>query len=146
MALKLRLKPCERVVINGCVVQNENRRYTLTVSNFAQIIRGSDILQEEQAVTPVRRAYFLIQNMLLDPTAAAAGSGMVAEMMAQLYTIFSRRDIQDQIARSMGHVGERDYYKALAALRPVMEYEDTLLGPSNVPMPDPGCADHLAGG
>lgn len=146
MALKLRLKPCERVVINGCVVQNENRRYTLTVSNFAQIIRGSDILQEEQAVTPVRRAYFLIQSMLLDPAAAAAGSGMVAEMMAQLYTIFSRRDIQDQIARSMGHVGERDYYKALAALRPVMEYEDTLLGPSSVPMPDPGCADHLAGG
>ncbi len=146
MALKLRLKPCERVVINGCVVQNENRRYTLTVSNFAQIIRGSDILQEDQAVTPVRRAYFLIQSMLLDPTAAASGSGLVAEMMAQLYTIFSRRDIQDQIARSMGHVGERDYYKALAALRPVMEYEDTLLGPSNVPIPDPGCADHLAGG
>ncbi|PWC37802.1 flagellar biosynthesis repressor FlbT [Azospirillum sp. TSO35-2] len=128
MALKLRLKPCERVVINGCVVQNENRRYTLTVSNFAQIIRGSDILQEEEAVTPVRRSYFLIQSMLLDPTVAANGSGAVAEMMAQLYTAFSRADIQDCIARAMGHVGERDYYKALAALRPVMDYEGTLLG------------------
>ncbi|ALG74937.1 flagellar protein [Azospirillum thiophilum] len=127
MALKLRLKPCERVVINGCVVQNENRRYTLTVSNFAQIIRGSDILQEEDAVTPVRRAYFLIQNMLLDPTAAATGGGAVADAMAQLYTAFTRPDIQDRIARAMGHVGERDYYKALAALRPVMDYEGTLL-------------------
>jgi len=147
MALKLRLKPCERVVINGCVVQNENRRYTLTVSNFAQIIRGSDILQEEQAVTPVRRAYFLIQSMLLDPTAAASGAGPVAKMMAELYTAFSRHDIQDRIARAMTHVGERDYYKALAALRPVMEYEDTLLGTrAAAPIKDSERADHHAGG
>lgn len=129
MALKLRLKPCERVVINGCVVQNENRRYTLTVSNFAQIIRGSDILQEEDARTPVRRAYFLIQSMLLDPRLVASGTGLVTDMMASLYTAFLRPDMRDHIARSMGHVGERDYYKALAALRPVMDYEDTLLTP-----------------
>lgn len=146
MALKLRLKPCERVVINGCVVQNENRRYTLTVSNFAQIIRGSDILQEEQADTPVRRAYFLIQSMLLDPVAAATGGRVVAEMMANLYTAFSRRDIQDRIARSMTHVGERDYYKALAALRPVMEYEDEVLGRSTAPAAGIERADHHAGG
>lgn len=127
MALKLRLKPCERVVINGCVVQNENRRYTLTVSNFAQIIRGSDILQEEAAVTPVRRAYFVIQSMLLDPQGNDGRSGIVAEMMATLYTVFARPDIRDRIARAMRHVGERDYYKALACLRPVMDYEKTVL-------------------
>lgn len=140
MALKLRLKPCERVVINGCVVQNENRRYTLTISNFAQIIRGSDILQEEDAVTPVRRAYFLIQSMLLDPTVAASGSGAVAEMMAQLYTTFTRPDIQDRIAGAMGHVGERDYYKALSALRPVMEYEGTLLSAAKAAAPAPAAS------
>lgn len=151
MALKLRLKPSERVVINGCVVQNENRRYTLTVSNFAQIIRGSDILQEEEAVTPVRRAYFLIQSMLLDPAAAAAGTGLVAAMMAQLYTSFTRADIQDRIARAMGHVGERDYYKALAVLRPVMEYEGAVLGVPRNAVPDatgpePDRPIHHAGG
>jgi flagellar protein FlbT len=148
MALKLRLKPCERVVINGCVVQNENRRYTLTISNFAQIIRGSDILQEEDAVTPVRRAYFLIQSMLLDPEVAANGGGAVAEMMAQLYTTFVRADMQDRIARAMGHIGERDYYKALSALRPVMEYEATLLSaPPSAPAPaiQVGGIGHQAG-
>lgn len=146
MALKLRLKPCERVVINGCVVQNENRRYTLTISNFAQIIRGSDILQEEDAVTPVRRAYFLIQSMLLDPTVAANGSGAAAEMMAQLYTTFTRPDIQDRIARAMGHIGERDYYKALSALRPVMEYEGTLLSPAPSATPSAPAASFQADG
>ncbi|OYD81124.1 flagellar biosynthesis repressor FlbT [Azospirillum brasilense] len=127
MALKLRLKPCERVVINGCVVQNENRRYTLTVSNFAQIIRGSDIMQEDEADTPVRRAYFVIQSMLLDPQAAEEYGSVVAGMMAKLYTAFMHPEMQDRIMQAMRNVSDRDYYKALACLRPVMAYEDSLL-------------------
>ncbi|PWC35164.1 flagellar biosynthesis repressor FlbT [Azospirillum sp. TSO22-1] len=127
MALKLRLKPCERVVINGCVVQNENRRYTLTVSNFAQIIRGSDIMQEEEADTPVRRAYFVIQSMLLDPHAAGGYSDVITGMMAGIYTALANPDMQGRILQAMQHVSERDYYKALATLRPVLAYEDTVL-------------------
>lgn len=133
MALKLRLKPCERVVINGCVVQNENRRYTLTVSNFAQIIRGSDIMQEDEADTPVRRAYFMIQSMLLDPQAAEQYGGVVAGMMAKLYTAFIHPEMQDRIMQAMRNVSDRDYYKALACLRPVMAYEDGLLNARRPP-------------
>ncbi|NUB28724.1 flagellar biosynthesis repressor FlbT [Azospirillum brasilense] len=133
MALKLRLKPCERVVINGCVVQNENRRYTLTVSNFAQIIRGSDIMQEDEADTPVRRAYFVIQSMLLDPQAAEQYGSVVAGMMAKLYTAFMHPEMQDRIMQAMRNVSDRDYYKALACLRPVMTYEDGLLNAQRSP-------------
>lgn len=127
MALKLRLKPNERVVINGCVVQNENRRYTLTVSNFAQVIRGSDIMMEEEADTPARRAYFLIQSMLLDPRSADGIAERLTAMMAQLYAAFLHPGTRNNIMTAMQHVGERDYYKALAALRPVMAYEEGLL-------------------
>lgn len=127
MSLKLRLKPRERVVINGCVVQNENRRYTLTISNFAQIIRGNDIMQEDEADTPVRRAYFLIQSMLLEPRLAGEYAGVIADMMAKLYGVFARPDIQDQIMQAMQNVSERNYYKALTCLRPVMAYEASVL-------------------
>ena len=127
MSLKLRLKPNERVVINGCVVQNANRRNTLTVSNFAQIIRGGDILTKEDADTPVRRAYFVIQTMLLDPAAADDRAELVATLMAKLYAAFGRDDIRDHVMQAMQHVSERDYYKALARLRPVMAYEESVL-------------------
>jgi flagellar biosynthesis repressor protein FlbT len=128
MALKLRLKPCERVVINGCVLQNENRRYTLTVSNFAQIIRGSDIMQEEDANTPVRRAYFVIQSMLLDARSAEDYANVITTMMAKLYTAFVHPEMQDHIMHAMEYVGVGDFYKALASLRPVIQYERMLLG------------------
>ncbi|HEV7372700.1 flagellar biosynthesis repressor FlbT [Arenibaculum sp.] len=127
MALKLRLKPNERVVINGCVVQNDNRRYTLTVSNFAQIIRGSDILDEDEADTPVRRAYFVIQGMLLDPALVKERAEILTTMMAKLYAAFQRPDMRDRVMEAMHQVGAADYYKALACLRPVMAYEETVL-------------------
>lgn len=127
MALKLRLKPNERVVINGCVVQNDNRRYTLTVSNFAQIIRGSDILDEDDADTPVRRAYFVIQGMLLDPALAREREELLTTMMAKLYAAFQQPDMRDRVMEAMHQVGAADYYKALACLRPVMAYEETVL-------------------
>lgn len=127
MALKLRLKPNERVVINGCVVQNDNRRYTLTVSNFAQIIRGSDILDEDEADTPVRRAYFVIQGMLLDPALVKDRAEILTTMMAKLYAAFQRPDMRDRVMEAMHQVGAADYYKALACLRPVMAYEETVL-------------------
>ncbi|MBP2232392.1 flagellar biosynthesis repressor FlbT [Azospirillum agricola] len=128
MSLKLRLKPLERVVINGCVVQNDNRRYTLTISNFAQIIRGSDIMQDEEATTPARRCYFVIQSMLLDPAAAGTHTPVITGMMADLYAAFVRPDVQNHIMQAMGYVAERDYYKALSSLRPVLDYENTVLG------------------
>ncbi|WP_207477334.1 flagellar biosynthesis repressor FlbT [Arenibaculum pallidiluteum] len=127
MALKLRLRPHERVVINGCVVQNAGRRYTLTIGNFAQIIRGCDLLQEDEADTPIRRAYFVIQSMLLDPKSVEQYGEVIAGMMAKLYVALPKAAHQEQILRAMDHVGERDYYKALACLRPVMAYEETVL-------------------
>lgn len=145
MALKLRLKPNERVVINGCVVQNENRRYTLTVSNFAQVIRGSDIMMEEEADTPVRRAYFLIQSMLLDPKNADLLMERLTSMLAQLYAAFLEPRARNGIMTAVGHVGERDYYKAMAALRPVMAYEESLLSPARDLPPAPAAVPAHAG-
>ena len=146
MSLKLRLKPRERVVINGCVLQNDNRRYTLTVSNFAQIIRGSDIMQEDEADTPVRRAYFVIQSMLLDPRAADDYGAVIIDVMAKLYTTFVHPDMQDRIMQAVQNIGQRDYYKALACLRPVMAYEEQVLSRAGERAANAGAAELRVGG
>ena len=53
MGLRLRLRPRERIIINGCVVTNGDRRNTITVSSFGQVLRSKDILLPENAETPV---------------------------------------------------------------------------------------------
>ena len=70
MPLKLSLKPGERFVVNGAVLQNGDRRAVLLLQNKASILREKDIIQPEDANTPARRIYFPIMMMYLDPTEA----------------------------------------------------------------------------
>ena len=68
MALKLSLKPDEKLVINGAVIANADRRATLIVHNKASILREKDILQEQDVDTPAKRIYFPIMLMYMDET------------------------------------------------------------------------------
>ncbi len=66
MPLKLSLKPGEKFVLNGAVVQNGDRRGVLILQNKASVLREKDIMQAEDAKTPARRIYFPVMMMYLD--------------------------------------------------------------------------------
>src|SRR6201996_2232817 len=68
--LKLSLKPGEKFVLNGAVVQNGDRRGVLVLQNKASVLREKDIMQQEEANTPARRIYFPLMMMYLDESGA----------------------------------------------------------------------------
>jgi flagellar protein FlbT len=72
MPLKLKLAPGEKIVVNGAVMTNGQHGAVLTINNHAAIMRESHILQEEDADSPTKRLYFLVQGMLLAPPPNAA--------------------------------------------------------------------------
>ncbi len=64
MPLKLSLKPGEKFVLNGAVVQNGDRRGVLILQNKASVLREKDILQLADANTPAKRIYFPVMMMI----------------------------------------------------------------------------------
>lgn len=67
MALKIALKPGERVLIGGAVLKNGNQQTSdLIIENKVPVLREKDILSEKDAVTPCSRIYFVIQLMYID--------------------------------------------------------------------------------
>ena len=70
MPLKLSLKPGEKFVLNGAVVQNGDRRGVLVLQNKASVLREKDIMQLDEATTPARRIYFPVMMMYLDEAGA----------------------------------------------------------------------------
>ena len=66
MPLKLSLKPGEKFVLNGAVVQNGDRRTTLVLQNKASVLREKDIMQADEVTSPARRVYFPVMMMYLD--------------------------------------------------------------------------------
>lgn len=117
MALRLRLRPGEMFVVNGCVIQNGERRNTLTISSFGQVLRSRDILQPEDAKTPVGRLYLAVQSLLLHPDQAKEIEPNLNVVAARLIARTQDGELRQSLVQSIGHVHEGDYYSALAILR-----------------------------
>lgn len=67
MPLTINLKPGEKLIVNGIVIQNAHHTAKLLVHNEAALLREKDILAEEAANTPARRIYFALQCQYLFP-------------------------------------------------------------------------------
>jgi flagellar protein FlbT len=65
VALKIELKPNERVMLGDCVVTNHDQRTRLTIDGKVTILRESDIMTLRQANTPAKRIYLAHSLCLL---------------------------------------------------------------------------------
>lgn len=65
MALVIDLKPGEKILIGDAVITNDSHRSRLHIAGDAPILRERDVLKEEDANSPCKKAYFLIQCMYL---------------------------------------------------------------------------------
>lgn len=128
MPLKLSLKPGERFVLNGAVVQNGDRRGVLVLQNKASVLREKDIMQEEDAKTPARRIYFPVMMMYLDePNADRYYDEFVRRLTEFMGVIGNPAILVECVSISKNCMG-REYYKALMLCRKLIEYEDERLG------------------
>ncbi|WP_439561824.1 flagellar biosynthesis repressor FlbT [Roseinatronobacter sp.] len=134
MALKLTLKPDERIIVNGCAMRNSSRRHVLTIETHADVIRGHDLLDSDGIVTPVRRVYFLIQTALTRADLREDLVTPIQKQLAVLATVFGGSSC-GQIFEAANFVSIGDYYKALSALRPVLRHEEEIMSRQNATNP-----------
>ncbi|MBS0295748.1 MAG: flagellar biosynthesis repressor FlbT [Proteobacteria bacterium] len=135
MPLKLSLKPGERFVLNGAVVQNGDRRSALILQNKASVLREKDIMQEEEANSPARRVYFPVMMMYLDETGPTAYYDEFVRRIGEFMAVLRNPDVLAECINVSKHVMAREYYKALMGCRKLIEYEDERIGhvPSGLP-------------
>jgi len=128
MPLKLSLKPGEKFVLNGAVVQNGDRRTTLVLQNKASVLREKDIMQAEEANSPSRRIYFPVMMMYLDEVGANRYYDEFAERLMEFMGVISNAEVLADCVAISKHVMAREYYRALMTCRKLFEYEDMRLG------------------
>jgi len=125
--LKLSLRPGEKFVVNGAVVQNGDRRASLVLQNKASVLREKDIMQPDDASTPARRIYFPIMLMYLEEarhdTAYAAFAARLAEFMGAV----REPTILSECVGVSKEVMAGEYYRALMRCRKLIAYEDETL-------------------
>ncbi len=125
MALKLVLKPGEKIVINQAVIVNGGDKAELVLENKARVLREKDIMTEGDANSPAKRIYFLIQLLYLFPEQARTYQKKFNEYL---------RDFIEAVPSSMPiamELGENvlrnNYYAALKSCRKLISYEQEVL-------------------
>jgi flagellar protein FlbT len=127
MPLKLSLKPGERFVLNGAVVQNGDRRGVLLLQNKASVLREKDIMQEDEVTSPARHVYFPVMMMYLDEADAPRYRDEFVRRLTEFMGVISNPEVLKDCVEISRHLLEKEYYKALMLCRKLIDYEDERL-------------------
>ncbi|MDF1768348.1 flagellar biosynthesis repressor FlbT [Maricaulis sp.] len=123
MPLKISLKPGERFVLNGAVIENGDRRANLVLQNKASVLREKDILQAEDVDTPVKRIYFPIMMMYLSDKNDDKLYDEFVLRMNEFMGVVSDPQILGLCVNVSRDVMAGEHYKALLGCRKLMTYE-----------------------
>jgi flagellar biosynthesis repressor protein FlbT len=124
MALKVELKPGERILIGNVVLRNGDSRTRFFIEGSAPILREKDIVTEEAADTIGKKIYFTIQLMYI-----ADDMGKYQQPYIDLITKFTQASPSSVpiIAEINNLILTAQMYKALKVARKLIEYEAELM-------------------
>ena len=126
--LILKLAPHERVLINGAVIENGDRRTRFSiVTPNANILRLRDAIHPEGARTPVSRVCYIAQLVLsgdADPNEAEPQLLRGIEQLSQVLTDLDSRQMLTLASRA---VMDGEFYPAMRHLRSLLPREQRLM-------------------
>jgi len=124
MALKVELKPNEKLIVGNCVITNSDQRTRLFIDGKAPVLREKDILTETTADTPAKRIYFAIQIMYVDQSVERLQHRYFELVNDMVKAAPSTLPLVDAINNE---ILTGDLYKALRGAKRLIEYEAGLL-------------------
>lgn len=125
MALTIRLKPEEKVIIGGAVIRNGNHAAELFVENQVPILRRKDIMSAAEACTPARQIYFEVQLVYIDYERRDIHASTL-ETLANSFVQINVPGSVPLVEKICSLVAANDCYHALKVARELITLEDTL--------------------
>ena len=126
--LVLKLAPRERVLINGAVIENGDKRSRLAIMTpNANILRLRDAIHPEEVNTPVRRVCYIAQLVLSGDADPKDARHQMMRGIEQLSQALTDADSRAQLNAATAAVVENQFYQAMKALRALLPREARLL-------------------
>lgn len=121
MALKISLKPGERLFLGGAAIANGRHACELTILNNVQVLREREIMREEAADTPCKRLYLTVQMMYMDPASLAAYHDLWLQQASEIVT--AAPSLTPLIGAIGTLISKAEYYAALKQTRLLIDEE-----------------------
>ncbi len=126
--LVLKLAPKERVLINGVVIENGDRRSRFSIMTpQANVLRLRDAIHPEEVNTPVRRVCYAAQLVLSGDTEPDQARQQLLRRVEELSQVFTDADSRRVLADATEALVAEQYYKCLKSLRSLLPREERLM-------------------
>ncbi|MEO9615927.1 MAG: flagellar biosynthesis repressor FlbT [Nitratireductor sp.] len=128
--LRISLKANEKIYINGAVVKVD-RKTSIEFLNDVQFLLENHVMLPENASTPLRQLYFIIQVILMNPNDSADARDMFRRSLPLLLASFTSEQIRATLKQVDRLVAEEHTYEALKMLRGLFRLEEAVLAESD---------------
>ncbi|WP_075997063.1 flagellar biosynthesis repressor FlbT [Salaquimonas pukyongi] len=128
--MKIFLRANERIFINGAVLRVD-RKVSLELMNDATFLLENHVLQQEDATTPLKQLYYVVQLMLMDPSVSEDARVLFKDMVKGLLDSLENRELVEGVKAVDIEVSTGKNFQALKTLRGLFDIEaDVLDSPS----------------
>jgi len=125
--LVLKLAPRERILINGAVIENGDRRTRIMITTpNVNVLRLRDAIHPDDARTPVSRALYIAQLILSGHADPVEGRRQLVVAIEHLSQVFEDRDSRLLLAEATAAAIEPNAYQAMRKLRDLLPREARL--------------------
>ncbi|MGE5475816.1 MAG: flagellar biosynthesis repressor FlbT [Bacteroidales bacterium] len=121
MPLLIDLKPGEKVIINGAVIENVGANTKIRICNDSTLLRQKEIMSDDDANSPASRVYFCLQNAYIFPEKRPHYMALFEHYLAEFLEACPTaqpigQEVRDEVAKD--HL-----YRALKTSRKLLTHE-----------------------
>ncbi len=142
--MHIRLRSGERFYVNGAVLRVD-RKVSMELLNDVTFLLESHVLHADQATTPLRQLYFIVQTILIEPARAAEARRMFDHLHALLLASLGNATVRDGLLRVRELVAVGRVVDALKVIRSLLPAEATILAAGPRPWPAAGDGNQEVG-
>lgn len=131
-SLRISLKAGERIFINGAVLRVD-RKVSLEFLNDVTFLLENHVMQPEEATSPLRQLYFIVQMMLINPAGYEQSMTMFRKSVVMLLTCFTNDVVLSELKHIDGMVIQGKAFESLKAIRSLYPIEEEVLNTPQMP-------------
>lgn len=141
--LVLTLKPNEKFLVNGALLENGPKRSQIRISSpDTHILRMTDAILPNQVNSPVTRVYYAAQLVLSGDTKADNVNEEICKSLEALRHVFAGLPIVKNIDKAFNAAQHGKYYSVLCSLKSVIPVEAALLTHPSVETTSPSASGY----
>jgi flagellar protein FlbT len=126
--LRLKLRPKERVLINGAVIENGRNQVELRVlTPETRILRLRDALHPDHVDTPTKRVCYIAQLVVAGELSIEDARSRFVRGVVELKQVFLDPGSQATMDQAIQCARAGNFYKAMQYMRRILQYEELVL-------------------